>query len=178
MAFKPAYCCVLANPSADGKAPDQRVLLGRAENRGNSTLLIDPNKRSVEIVPLALATYKPCLIHNEQCYWGKAVPSAAYPFAYKLYRTGFPRFEQEAVNDVVVPQGTMLMHQGRFYVFEYKTKELHVADGITGKLRRLRGRCPGNPMERSEVLLASSHYGIVVRTSKGIYEVDLKPQKQ
>lgn len=182
VAFKPTYCCAFTAPAADGKPPEQRVLVGRyvrEDGRQDSTILVDLNRRTVEVLPRVLAPFQPEMFYQGQCYWGgeerrsRKEPSP-YKFTDQLCRTGFPRFEVEGLDAVLVPQGPMLMHQGQFYVFEYETKELHVADGITGKLRRLRGRCPGEPMMRSDRLFVSHHYGLVVRTSEGLYQVDLK----
>ncbi|MEI8373995.1 MAG: SHD1 domain-containing protein [Planctomycetota bacterium] len=176
-AFKPTYCCAFTTPGTTGKLPEQRVLVGRfvhGDTQENSTFLVDPNKRTVEVLPRVLMPSRPEMFFEGQCYWGGGEGRShkglsEYKFASNLCRTGFPDFNVEVL-DTMIPQGPMLMHEGRFYMFEYTTGELHISDGIAGKLKHLRGRCPGTPI----MLFVSNHYGVVVRTSEGLYRVDLK----
>jgi hypothetical protein len=175
VAFDPQYCYVFTSPASGDQPPRQRVLVGRyirADGTINSALLIDPQKRSVEVLPRKPIITAALFYDKGNAYCGVPVESPTLRFAWKLHRIGFPQFEEEPTA-IVAPQGPMLVHEGRLHVLSTYTSQWFTADTLTGELRLLRGRTPDFPYYHGKLLI-SHHYGIVALNGTGLYQVELR----
>jgi hypothetical protein len=175
VAFEPDYCYVFTSPASGDQSPRQRVLVGRyirSDGTIDSALLIDPQKRSVEVLSRKPIITDALFYDQGNAYCGVPVDSPAFKFAWELHRIGFPQFEEERTN-IVAPQGPMLVHEGRLHVLSTYTSQWYTADTLTGQLRLLRGRTPGYPYGHGRLSI-SHHYGIVFLGGGGSYQVELK----
>ena len=98
-AFPIAFLCTLNPPAAAGRTSGQRVLLGRVSCQTRPPLLIDPEKRSVEVVSENMITFArttlPYSVHDGSLYWRYWPNSQNLT---QLGRIGFPDFRPEQVN--------------------------------------------------------------------------------
>ena len=158
-------------PAVDGHTAQRRVFIGR---RGNSPLLVDPETKAVTAADFFMSE---CfrLEDKNTIYWthnsGRWGPDGSTG---PLYRIGLPGFTRELVSPDC-PYGKRVLFQGKFYLTDKNPAEergkdhLYVASDPKGSFHRLRCNLPGVATH----LLLSNHYGLLIATYSGVYQVEL-----
>jgi hypothetical protein len=176
-AFKPSHCYVVAGVAADGKTPEQRVVLGRFIAAAGltdcvSTLLIDPEKRSVEVLDRKVLWTRDAVFCNNQWCWAENVKPVNVELPATLYRTSLPKLDKEqAIAEA--PFGTPFVEGSRIHVLTRLNRQWYTADSPTGAFRRVQGGIP-KFAGQSYQLGVSRHYGLLFLCEGGAFQVELK----
>ena len=184
VAFPIEFICTLNAPSTGGRPAAQRVLLGRGKNflRIDSPfpLIIDPAKRSVNVLSHSLGPYNFCCVHEGAIYWLGQDDTRKYRRFPPLYRTGFPDFQPEVVG-TKAPQGRCIVYDHHVLVFNAFDKPIwSIAYSFQGPFSTL----PCDTSFRKERachgigFALSHHYGLIVWGIDGLYSAELLFSKQ
>jgi hypothetical protein len=172
VAFPILFLCTLNPPAGAGQAAGQRVLLGRTGAR--PPLLIDPQKRSVEVLGKTMtrygSTYAPYSVHDGGLYWWYA------SYSQSLYRIGFPDFREEEVNPSVPYSpfvDSFLEYDNRVYA--WCNGQLYMSPDFRTPFGIVRRSAPNNPVIIPPTLFGlSHHYGMVLWGRLGLNRVEVR----
>ena len=153
------FMSTVTEPGASGRAPRQRVVIGREYS---GPLLVDPQTRSVTSLPYDIEP-EYCFCGDDGVYWHEDTG----PKRELLCRIGFPSFEKKVVNPATFAKN------GIFFAGHFHEALGRYDYGPSRNPRwcQLRANFPAG---RDGCFFLSHHYGMLLSNVRGVFMVELK----